>query len=59
MKKKITFYSPRCLDQETAKGPLGLRVKLSNKELDNDYFNDFIGVLLLLHNKQYEYSIKK
>ena len=24
----ITFYSPSCLGQETAKGPFGLRVKL-------------------------------
>ena len=24
----ITFYSPSCLSQETAKGPFGLRVKL-------------------------------
>ena len=24
----ITFYSPSCLGQETAKGPYGLRVKL-------------------------------
>ena len=29
----ITFYSPSCLGQETAKGPFGLRVKLSPAHL--------------------------
>ena len=24
----IVFYSPTCLDQETAKGPFGLQIKL-------------------------------
>ena len=33
----ITFYSPSCLGQETAKGPFGLRVKLPPTHLSTTH----------------------
>ena len=33
----ITFYSPSCLGQETAKGPFGLRVELSPANLSTTH----------------------
>ena len=33
----ITFYSPSCLGQETAKGPFGLRVKLRPAHLSTTH----------------------
>ena len=37
----ITFYSPSCLGQETAKGPFGLRVKLSPAHLSTTHSGGF------------------
>ena len=41
----ITFYSTSCLDQETAKGPFGLRVKLPT---------ELSFILLRVMNKQHK-----
>ena len=38
----ITFYSPSCLGQETAKGPFGLRVKLPPAHLSTTHGGGFI-----------------
>ena len=38
----ITFYSPSCLRQETAKGPFGLRVKLPHARLSTTHSGGFI-----------------
>ena len=37
----ITFYSPSCLGQETAKGPFGLRVKLPPAHLSTTHDGGF------------------
>ena len=37
----ITFYSPSCLGQETAKGPFGLRVKLPPAHLSTTHGGGF------------------
>ena len=37
----ITFYSPSCLGQETAKGPFGLRVKLPPGHLSTTHDGGF------------------
>ena len=37
----ITFYSPSCLGQETAKGPSGLRVKLPPAHMSTTRGGDF------------------
>ena len=37
----ITFYSPSCLGQETAKGPFGLRVKLPPAHLSTTHDGSF------------------
>ena len=37
----ITFYSPSCLGQETAKGPCGLRVKLPPARLSTTHGGGF------------------
>ena len=37
----ITFYSPSCLGQETAKGPFGLRVKLPPAHLSTTHEGGF------------------
>ena len=37
----ITFYSPSCLGQETAKGPFGLQVKLPPAHLSTTHSGDF------------------
>ena len=36
--KLVTFYSPSCLGQETAKGPFGLRVKLPPPSLSTTVY---------------------
>ena len=41
----ITFYSPSCLGQETAKGPFGLRVKLPPALLSTTYNGGFTLLL--------------
>ena len=41
----ITFYSPSCLGQETAKGPFGLRVKLPPAHLSTTHGGGFTLVL--------------
>ena len=38
----ITFYSPSCLDQETAKGPFDLQVKLPPAHLSTTHGGGFI-----------------
>ena len=43
----ITFYSPSCLDQETAKGPFGLRVKLPPAHLSTTHGGGFTLSLLI------------
>ena len=48
----ITFYSPSCLGQETAKGPFGLRVKLPHAHLSTTHGGGFILSLLMLNVKQ-------
>ena len=48
----ITFYSPSCLGQETAKGPFGLRVKLPPAHLSIAHGGSFTLFLLLLNVKQ-------
>ena len=48
----ITFYSPICLGQETAKGPFGLRVKLPPAHLSTTHGGGFILSLQLLNVKQ-------
>ena len=35
------LYSPRCLGQETAKGPFGLRVQLATAHLSTTYGGGF------------------
>ena len=37
----ITFYSPSCLGQETAKGPFGLRVNLPPANLSTTHGGGF------------------
>ena len=37
----ITFYSPSCLGQETAKGPFGLQVKLPPAHLSTTHTGGF------------------
>ena len=37
----ITFYSPSCFGQETAKGPFGLRVKLPPAHLSTTHGGGF------------------
>ena len=37
----ITFYSPSCLGQETAKGPFGFRVKLPPAHLSTTHGRGF------------------
>ena len=48
----ITFYSPSCLGQETAKGPFGLRVKLPPAHLSTTHGGGFALFLLMLNVKQ-------
>ena len=48
----ITFYSPSCLGQETAKGPFGLRVKLPPAHLSTTLGGGFTLSLLMLNVKQ-------
>ena len=48
----ITFYSPSCLGQETAKGPFGLRVKLPPGHLSTTHGGGFTLSLLMLNVKQ-------
>ena len=48
----ITFYSPTCLGQETAKGPFGHRVKLLPAHLSTTHFGGFSQSLSLLNVKQ-------
>ena len=48
----ITFYSPSCLGQETAKGPFGLRVKLPPAHLSITHGGGFTLSLLMLNVKQ-------
>ena len=48
----ITFYSPSCLGQETAKGPFGLRVKLPPVHLSTTQGGGFTLSLLMLNVKQ-------
>ena len=48
----ITFYSPSCLGQETAKGPFGLRVKLPTAHLSTTHGGGFTLSLLVLNVKQ-------
>ena len=48
----ITFYSPSCLGQETAKGPFGLRVKLPPAHLSTTHGGGFTQSLWLLNVKQ-------
>ena len=43
----ITFYSPNCLGQETAKGPFGLRVKLPPAHLCTTHGGSFTLSLLI------------
>ena len=48
----ITFYSPSCLGQETAKGPFGLRVKQPPAHLSATHGGGFTLFLLVLNVKQ-------
>ena len=48
----ITFYSPSCLGQETAKGSFGLRVKLPPAHLSTTHDGGFTQSLLMLNVKQ-------
>ena len=48
----ITFYSPSCLGQETAKGPFGLRVKLPPAHLSTTHGGGFTLSFLMLNIKQ-------
>ena len=48
----ITFYSPSCLDQETAKGFFGLRVKVPPAHLSTTHDGGFTQSLWLLSIKQ-------
>ena len=48
----ITFYSPSCLGQETAKGSFGLRVKLPPAHLSTTHGGGFTLSLLMLNVKQ-------
>ena len=48
----ITFYSPSCLGQETAKGPFGLLVKLPPAHLSTTHGGGFTLSLLMLNVKQ-------
>ena len=48
----ITFYSPSCLGQETAKGPFDLRVKLPAAHLSTTHGGGFTLSLLMLNVKQ-------
>ena len=48
----ITFYSPSCLGQETAKGPFGLWVKLPLAHLSTTLDGGFTLSFLLLNVKQ-------
>ena len=52
----IHFYSPSCLDQETAKGPFGLRVMLSPAHLSITNGGGFTLALLMLNVKQKSYD---
>ena len=47
----ITFYSPTCLGQETAKGPFGLLVKLPPAHLSTTHGGGFTLSLLMLNVK--------
>ena len=48
----ITFYSPSCLGQETAKGAFGLLVKLPPAHLSTTHGGGFTLSLLMLNVKQ-------
>ena len=48
----ITFYSPSCLDLETAKGPFGHQVKLPPAHLSITRGGGFTPPLKLLNVKQ-------
>ena len=48
----ITFYSPSCLGQETAKGPFGLPVKLPPAHLSTTHGGGFTLSFLMLNVKQ-------
>ena len=52
LKIVITFYSPSCLGQGTAKGPFGLRFKLSPAHLSTTHREGFTLSLLKLNVKQ-------
>ena len=52
----ITFYSPSCLGQETAKGPFDLRVKLPPAHQSTTHGGGFTLSLLMLNVKQESYK---
>ena len=48
----ITFYSPSCLGQETAKGPFDLRVKVPPAHLSTTHGGGFTLSLALIAERQ-------